>query len=624
MLGGSAVALFFLVVDLMEGRPLFTPSLLGSVLFFGAAAEDVTTVSPTAVAYFSLAHIVIFTAIGAAASWLVHEVELHSRHPIAVLLLLFALIEGLAFIFAPVLLSGVIETLGVLRVASANLLAAGAMALYFVLAHREGAWHELKHTTRELMFDSLYCGVLGGSAIALFFLIGDALHGQPLFTPSLMGSVLFLGAAAEDVVTVSPAAIAYFSIAHIVTFTLLGAGVVWLFHEVELHSRHPLAVLFVLFAIIEVGFFFVASLALPGVIERLGIVRVGVANLVGAATMALYLAIAHREGAWQKLKHTTSELMLDSLYCGVFGGSVFALFFLVVDFMDGRPLFTPSLLGSVLFFGAAAEDVATVDLGAVAYFSIAHIVTFTAVGAAIVWLFHEVELHARHPLLVLLVLFAIIEVSFYFVASLALPGVIKSLGGGRLAAANLLAASAMALYLVAAHREGAWHHIKHTSADLLYDSFYASALGGSAVALFFLVADVVEGQPLFTPSLMGSVLFYGAAAKDVVEVRLDAVAYMSIVHFVAAGVLGTAMSWLVHEVELHARHPFVVLLVLFAIIEVSFFFIVSLTMPGVIGRLGVVRIGIANLLAAATMAAFFVFSHREDAWEKLKQTARLA
>ena len=82
----------------------------------------------------------------------------------------------------------------------------------------------------------------------------------------------------------------------------------------------------------------------------------------------------------------------------------------------------------------------------------------------------------------LLVLFAIIEVSVFFVASLALPGVIARLGIGRVGAANLLAAGTISLYLVIAHREGAWHKIKHTSADLLYDSFYAGALGGSVVA----------------------------------------------------------------------------------------------------------------------------------------------
>ncbi|MEE2663476.1 MAG: hypothetical protein VX681_05120 [Myxococcota bacterium] len=84
------------------------------------------------------------------------------------------------------------------------------------------------------------------------------------------------------------------------------------------------------------------------------------------------------------------------------------------------------------------------------------------------------------------------------------------------------------------------------------------------------------------------------------------------------------VAWLVYRVELNARHPFEVLLVLFAIIEVGFFAGASLVLPGVIAELGVVRIGAANLLAAAAMAVFFVLSHRADAWEKLKQAAHLA
>ena len=65
--------------------------------------------------------------------------------------------------------------------------------------------------------------------------------------------------------------------------------------------------------------------------------------------------------------HTRSDLIRDALASGVFGGSVVALFFLVVDLMDGRPFFTPSLIGSVMFYGVSAEDVANVRLGAVAY-----------------------------------------------------------------------------------------------------------------------------------------------------------------------------------------------------------------------------------------------------------------
>ena len=479
-------------------------------------------------------------------------------------------------------------------------------------------------TRGEFLFESLYVGVLGGSAVALFFLVADLFDGRPFFTPSLIGSVLFGGVAAEDVAKVHLDAVAYFSIVHIAAFTGLGAAICFLVREVELRSRNPVLVLLVLFAVIEAAFFVVAPLAMPGVIARLGMARVAAANLLAAGTMALFFMLSHRAEVWDEVKHTTREFLLDSLSLGMLGGSAVAAFFLVVDFMDGQPLFTPSLMGSVLFLGVAAEDVTGTHLGAVAYFSIVHIATFAALGAVLSRVVHKVELHSRHPIQMLVALFAIIEVAFFAMAPLVIPGVIERLGIARVGIANLLAAGSMALFFVLAHGSAARESLKHNLADFLFDSFYAGGIAGSVVALFFLAADVVDGQSLFTPSLMGSVLFLGVAAEDVTDVHLGAVAYFSIVHFAAFGVVGTLVTWLVHEVELHSRHPAAVLVVLFAILEAVFLLVGSLAMPGVITKLGIVRVGIANLLAATLMAFFFVVSHREDAWERIKQAARLA
>jgi hypothetical protein len=292
----------------------------------------------------------------------------------------------------------------------------------------------------------------------------------------------------------------------------------------------------------------------------------------------------------------------------VLGGSVVALFFLFFDLLDGQAFFSPSLMGSVLFQGVVAQDVADVQLSSVVYFSIAHILAFAALGAAMSFLVHEVELHSRHPILALILLFAVIEVAFFVVAPLAMPGVIERLGIARVGAANLLAAGTMALFFVCEHRAGVWEKLKHTTPDFIFDSFFSGALSGSVVALFFLFFDVLDGQMFFTPSLLGSVMFHGIAADAVTGVRLDAVAQMAVAHFVAFGAVGTAISFLVHKVELHSQHPILVMVVLFAIIEVSFLAVAPLAMPGVIERLGVVRVGAANLLAAGAMALFFVKS----------------
>ena len=61
----------------------------------------------------------------------------------------------------------------------------------------------------------------------------------------------------------------------------------------------------------------------------------------------------------------------------------------------------------------------------------------------------------------------------------------------------------------------------------------------------------------------------------------------------------------------HTLNPVEVILALFVIVEVSFLLVVPLLVPGVIARLGIVRMLCANLLGAAAMSCFFVWSHTE-------------
>ena len=119
------------------------------------------------------------------------------------------------------------------------------------------------------------------------------------------------------------------------------------------------------------------------------------------------------------------------------------------------------------------------------------------------------------------------------------------------------------------------------TADLIYDGFYVAAVGGSALGLFFLLVDSVDGQPFFTPSLMGTVLFTGVPAESVTEVRLDMVAYMTMIHMLLFGLFGMAVAIMVHEAELHSRHPKEVILALFLVLEIGFVVSANQFMPGV-------------------------------------------
>ena len=160
--------------------------------------------------------------------------------------------------------------------------------------------------------------------------------------------------------------------------------------------------------------------------------------------------------------------------------------------------------------------------------------------------------------------------------------------------------------------------------DFAYDAAYSGAIGGSIVALFFLAVDGIMGRPLFTPSLMGSVLFAGTEAAEVTEVSLRMVGLYSIVHFVSFGLLGSLVAFAMREVELHAKNPFSVILGLFVFFEWAFFITTLVAMPGVMSVLGIAPVALANLLAAGGIALFLTTQHHPETWRQVKDVLHLA
>jgi len=135
-------------------------------------------------------------------------------------------------------------------------------------------------------------------------------------------------------------------------------------------------------------------------------------------------------------------------YSGAVGGCAVALVFLGADVMAGRPLFTPSLLGSVAFMGRSAADVTSVSLTAAALFTLVHFAAFGCLGALATVLFRATLARDLAPTVVTaLTLFAVMEGGIYLASATVLPGVVQALGGGTVFAANALTALAMSLFL---------------------------------------------------------------------------------------------------------------------------------------------------------------------------------
>jgi hypothetical protein len=164
----------------------------------------------------------------------------------------------------------------------------------------------------------------------------------------------------------------------------------------------------------------------------------------------------------------------------------------------------------------------------------------------------------------------------------------------------------------------------HTAGDLIYDAIFIAGVGGGLVALFFLVLDVVtRGQALFTPSLMGSVLFDRASPQAVQTVSMLAVARYSAVHIAAFSVFGLALSMITHQAEIRSRHPLLVIATVFVALEAAFWAGVTVAIPGVLERIGIGAVATANLLAAVGVGVFLVSTHRPEAWMRVRRAAHL-
>ena len=85
------------------------------------------------------------------------------------------------------------------------------------------------------------------------------------------------------------------------------------------------------------------------------------------------------------------SVVWEGLVTGLIGAGGVAVWFLVIDTISGRPFFTPSVLGSAMFFGLRDPAAVTVELPAVAAYTLVHIVAFLAVGVIVAAMLAELR-----------------------------------------------------------------------------------------------------------------------------------------------------------------------------------------------------------------------------------------
>lgn len=142
-LGAGTVAAWFLVVDLLAGAPLRTPTSLGAALL-GVEAPPAGAVSPLLLGAYSAFHFGAFAVVGLIAA---ASTRLAESRPVVLALftVLFVTFEvGFYGIVAMLDASRLLGPLAWYQVGAGNLLAAGTMGASLLRAH-PGIWSGLQH-----------------------------------------------------------------------------------------------------------------------------------------------------------------------------------------------------------------------------------------------------------------------------------------------------------------------------------------------------------------------------------------------------------------------------------------------------------------------------------------------
>jgi hypothetical protein len=144
--------------------------------------------------------------------------------------------------------------------------------------------------TARLYREGMIAGIIGALTIALWFLVLDTLFGRPLWTPTVLGTVLFRGSAGlatPELLTVSTEMVLMFTWVHALVFVALGGLVARLLRHVEQHPSSGFGIL-LLFVIFQFGFIVAATIFAAPVLRLLSPWSILVANLLAAAAMIAY------------------------------------------------------------------------------------------------------------------------------------------------------------------------------------------------------------------------------------------------------------------------------------------------------------------------------------------------
>ena len=298
----------------------------------------------------------------------------------------------------------------------------------------------------------------------------------------------------------------------------------------------------------------------------------------------------------------------DRLIQGAIGGAVtgivVVIWFLVMDMVTGNPFDTPARLSSAVLRTEFTGPWPRLMM----LYTVLHFAVFIALGVAAVW---TLEMLKIQPGLVVGGVFAIGVLNTVHYAGLLVTGtnLLTIVPIQQVAVANLFGGTLMMAYLhraLGSAEPFGWNMFRRY--PVLFEGLATGLVGAAAVAVWFLIVDLLAGSPLHTPAALGSAVLLGASNAAEVELNVGVMAVYSLLHLSAFIAVGTAFAWMVQQ--LHGGPAFGArALAVLLVVEGLFIGSVGMASGWIVQEMGWVTILVANGLAVAGMSSWIWHHH---------------
>jgi len=291
-------------------------------------------------------------------------------------------------------------------------------------------------------------GIVGATALALWFLVLDGVAGVPFRTPSFIAHAMF----GFDDVRVAAGPILLYTLIHYAAWVLVGVVVAFLRTKVKALTALPILIGLALgFALFDLVFY--TSLAVTGVdvVDELGWEIVLSGNMFAGVCLVWFLHLVRPTrtvSRWSAVAE--NPIVREGVAAGFIGATVVAGWFLVFELGRGCALFTPGALGSAIFLGAQSPEEIQVTAATVIGYTVFHIIAFIVAGFLAAAIVAAAEI--TPPLVLGAVLFFVIFEAFFMGAlTMVAEFLLGTLAWWTIAVGNIVAAISMGWFLWRRH-----------------------------------------------------------------------------------------------------------------------------------------------------------------------------